>query len=145
MMAQAPKFEAAVAHRTQPTASLSSALVSPAAEDWVIVTGTLAADAAVRCPEPTAMHLGSRGTNGLGAAIPSLHMGGSLVVGRCAVELVMHTAELARDERQVRRVDPDPLWATDITEFQTREGTVLLPVVIDPFSRMVVGSSIDAA
>jgi putative transposase len=37
------------------------------------------------------------------------------------------------------------LWVTDITEHPTREGKVYCAVVLDSFSRRVVGWSIDAA
>ena len=45
-----------------------------------------------------------------------------------------------------RRFDrrADQLWVTDITEHPTREGKVYCAVVLDVFSRRVVGWSIDA-
>ncbi len=39
---------------------------------------------------------------------------------------------------------PDRLWMTDITEHPTREGKIYRCAVIDAFSRMVVGWSIDS-
>jgi putative transposase len=39
---------------------------------------------------------------------------------------------------------PDRLWMTDITEHPTREGKIYCCAVIDAFSRMVVGWSIDS-
>jgi putative transposase len=39
---------------------------------------------------------------------------------------------------------PDRLWMTDITEHPTREGKIYCCSVIDAFSRMVVGWSIDS-
>ena len=42
------------------------------------------------------------------------------------------------------RVEPDQLWVTDITEHPTREGKVYCCVVLDAYSRRVVGWSIDA-
>ena len=39
---------------------------------------------------------------------------------------------------------PNQLWVTDITEHPTREGKVYCAVVLDAFSRRVVGWSIDA-
>jgi putative transposase len=48
-------------------------------------------------------------------------------------------------ERQFRRDDPDRLWVTDITEHPTREGKIYCAVVLDVFSRRVVGWSIDAS
>jgi transposase InsO family protein len=47
-------------------------------------------------------------------------------------------------ERQFQRRSPDQLWVTDITEHHTREGKVYCAVVLDVFSRRVVGWSIDA-
>jgi putative transposase len=46
-------------------------------------------------------------------------------------------------ERSFARSDPDELWVTDITEHPTREGKVYCVVVLDAFSRHVVGWSID--
>jgi putative transposase len=48
-------------------------------------------------------------------------------------------------ERSFARSEPDQLWVTDITEHCTREGKVYCSVVLDVFSRRVVGWSIDAA
>jgi transposase InsO family protein len=39
----------------------------------------------------------------------------------------------------------DRLWVTDITEHPTREGKVYCAVVLDVFSRRVVGWSIDSS
>ena len=46
--------------------------------------------------------------------------------------------------RQFRRDRPNELWVTDITEHPTREGKVYCCVVLDTFSRKVVGWSIDS-
>jgi transposase InsO family protein len=40
---------------------------------------------------------------------------------------------------------PDRLWMTDITEHHTREGKLFCCAVLDAFSRMVVGWSIDSS
>ena len=48
-------------------------------------------------------------------------------------------------ERSFTRSEPDQLWVTDITEHRTREGKVYCCVVLDVFSRRVVGWSIDSA
>jgi putative transposase len=48
-------------------------------------------------------------------------------------------------ERSFARSEPDQLWVTDITEHRTREGKVYCSVVLDVFSRRVVGWSIDSA
>lgn len=47
-------------------------------------------------------------------------------------------------DRQFTRTEPDRLWVTDITEHRTREGKVYCAVVLDVFSRRVVGWSIDS-
>ena len=46
-------------------------------------------------------------------------------------------------DRNFARSKPDQLWVTDITEHPTREGRVYCAVVLDVFSRRVVGWSID--
>jgi putative transposase len=47
--------------------------------------------------------------------------------------------------RQFTREARDLLWVTDITEHPTREGKVYCAVVLDSFSRRVVGWSVDAS
>jgi putative transposase len=49
-----------------------------------------------------------------------------------------------RVERQFHRDGPDQLWVTDITEHPTREGKVYCAVVLDAWSRRVIGWSIDS-
>ena len=44
-------------------------------------------------------------------------------------------------DRNFARSDPDQLWVTDITEHRTREGKLYCCVVLDTFSRRVVGWS----
>ena len=46
--------------------------------------------------------------------------------------------------RKFRRDRPNELWVTDITEHPTREGKMYCCVVLDTFSRRVVGWSIDS-
>ena len=46
--------------------------------------------------------------------------------------------------RVFRRDRPNELWLTDITEHPTREGKVYCAVVLDVFSRLVVGWAIDS-
>ena len=46
-------------------------------------------------------------------------------------------------DRNFARHEPDQLWVTDVTEHPTREGKVYCAVVLDVFSRRVVGWSID--
>ena len=110
------------------------------------------------------IHLESRGTYGARRVHAELTLGQGLVVGRCAVELLMRRAGIAGVsgrprfrriphvataadlvERRFRSEDPDELWVTDITEHPTREGKVYCAVVLDAFSRRVVGWSIDAS
>ena len=45
--------------------------------------------------------------------------------------------------RAFRRDRPNQLWMTDITEHTTREGKLYCAVVLDAFSRMIVGWAID--
>jgi transposase InsO family protein len=47
-------------------------------------------------------------------------------------------------DRNFARSGPNELWVTDITEHPTREGKLYCAVVLDSFSRRVVGWSIDA-
>lgn len=47
--------------------------------------------------------------------------------------------------RDFARSEPSRLWLTDITEHRTREGKVYCAVVLDAFSRRVVGWSIDSS
>jgi putative transposase len=94
-----------------------------------------------------------------------LTLGRGIKVGRHQVELVMRRAGLRgvvgrRKRPRIERPDaialdlvdrsfarngPDELWVTDITEHPTREGKVYSAVVLDAFSRRVVGWSIDAS
>ncbi|MGY2024810.1 IS3 family transposase, partial [Nocardia gipuzkoensis] len=46
--------------------------------------------------------------------------------------------------RAFTRSQPNQLWVTDITEHYTREGKVYSAVVLDTYSRRVVGWSIDS-
>src|SRR5437588_3272539 len=45
--------------------------------------------------------------------------------------------------RSFRRDRPNELWMTDITEHPTREGRLYCCVVLDAFSRRIVGWSLD--
>lgn len=112
----------------------------------------------------TKVHVDSRGTYGARRVHAELTIGMGIVVGHGAVELLMRRAALqglpnkrrfrtrvqvatATDlvERSFSRSEPDQLWVTDITEHRTREGKVYCCVVLDVFSRRVVGWSIDSA
>jgi putative transposase len=93
-----------------------------------------------------------------------LRLGREILVGHNAVALLMRRAGLAGAtgrpkwrhakpdqvaadlvDRNFTRTEPNQLWVTDITEHPTREGKVYCAVVLDSFSRRVVGWSIDAA
>lgn len=112
----------------------------------------------------TQVHVESRGTYGALRVYAELTLGRGITVGHNAVALLMHRAGLhglpgARRprskhqtptvgdlvEREFARTEPDRLWVTDITEHPTREGKVYCCVVLDVFSRLVVGWSIDSA
>ena len=107
-------------------------------------------------------HTDSRGIYGVRRVHAELTLGLGVSVGRQAVELLMRRAGLqglsgrpryrrvpnvatAGDHvgRQFARSGRDQLWVTDITEHPTRERKVYCAVVLDTFSRRVVGWSID--
>ncbi|MEV0734239.1 IS3 family transposase [Polymorphospora sp. NPDC050346] len=109
-----------------------------------------------------AVHLASRGTYGSRRVHAELRLGRGLVVGYHAVEMLMrragirglpgsrrprpkHQTPTASDlvNRDFARSAANQLWVTDITEHPTREGKVYCAVVLDTFSRRVVGWSID--
>jgi putative transposase len=110
------------------------------------------------------VHADSRGTYGSRRVHAELTLGHGLTVGYHQVSLLMRRAGLeglsgrprwrrapnlptATDlvDRQFARDQRDQLWVTDITEHPTREGKVHCAVVLDVFSRRVVGWSIDSS
>ncbi|MEV4757825.1 IS3 family transposase [Micromonospora sp. NPDC049559] len=110
-----------------------------------------------------AVHVASRGVYGAGRVHAELRLGQGIVVGHNAVEMLMrragirglphrrrprpkHQTSTAADlvNRDFSRGEPNRLWVTDITEHPTREGKVYCAVVLDTYSRKVVGWSIDA-
>ncbi len=110
------------------------------------------------------VHEESRQTYGARRVHAELVLGRKMVVARCTVELVMRRLGLtglpgrpkyrripntptAEDlvNRDFARTQPNRLWLTDITEHRTREGKVYCAVVLDAFSRRVVGWSIDSS
>jgi putative transposase len=111
------------------------------------------------------IHTVSRGTYGARRVHAELTMGYGVTVGHNAVEMLMSRAGIAGlagtrrqrrkipgaptatdlVDRQFARSEPDRLWVTDITEHPTREGKVYCAVVLDTFSRRVVGWSIDSS
>jgi transposase InsO family protein/transposase-like protein len=112
----------------------------------------------------TQVHANSRGVYGAHRVRAELLHGQGVLVGHNAVAMLMRRAGLhglptrkvryrpagiatATDlvDRQFARTSPDRLWVTDITEHPTREGKVYCCVVLDVYSRRVVGWSIDSA
>jgi len=111
------------------------------------------------------VHAESRGTYGCRRVHAELILGRQVAVNVQTVELPMRRAGLkgvvgrpkqirgvrpaatAGDlvERQFTRSGPDQLWVTDITEHKTREGKLYCAVVLDAFSRRVVGWSLGAS
>jgi putative transposase len=111
-----------------------------------------------------AVHAASRGTYGSRRIHAELRLGRGIMVGYHAVAMLMRRAGItglpgsrrprpqqqtptATDlvNRNFARDAPNLLWVTDITEHPTREGKVYCAVVLDTYSRKVVGWSIDAA
>ncbi len=110
------------------------------------------------------IHEQSRGTYGSPRIWAELKLGQDIRVGRKRVERLMRQAGVEgvyrrkrhgttrRDpharpsddlvNRQFRVDGPDRLWVSDITEHPTLEGKVYLAVVIDAWSRRVIGWSI---
>jgi putative transposase len=110
------------------------------------------------------VHATSRGTYGARRVYADLRLGHGITVGHQAVELLMQRAGIQgisgrprfrrvpgvatagdRVEQQFHRDRPDELWVTDITEHPTREGKVYCAVVLDAWSRRVIGWSIDTS
>ena len=111
-----------------------------------------------------AVHEVSKGVYGSRRVHAELILGLGIQVGHGAVEMLMrrtgmrglpgnrrrrprHDTPTAGDlvRREFNRDRRDRLWVTDITEHHTREGKVYCAVVLDPFSRRVVGWSIDSS
>lgn len=110
------------------------------------------------------VHADSRQTYGARRVHAELTIGHGISVGYNQVGLLMRRAGLAglNGKPKFRRVPSiatavdlvdrdfardraDALWVTDITEHPTREGKVYCAVVLDTFSRRVVGWSIDSS
>lgn len=110
------------------------------------------------------VHAASRDTYGARRVHAELTLGRGIVVSHGAVELLMRRAGLqglsgrpkhrrglrpdatAADlvDRVFARDARDQLWVTDIAEHPTREGKLYCAVVLDVYSRRVVGWAIDA-
>jgi putative transposase len=111
-----------------------------------------------------AIHQASRGTYGAPRVHAELTLGQGIIVGHNTVSLLMRRASItglpARSRskptrrpvtitdlvrRNFHRDGPNQLWVTDITEHPTREGKVYCCVVLDTWSRKVVGWAIDSS
>jgi transposase InsO family protein len=110
------------------------------------------------------VHKASGGTYGALRVGAELRYGRNIIVGHHAVESIMRelgikglpTRRLPKGaraaqvtsldlvRRSFRRDRPNELWMTDITEHPTREGKVYCAVVLDAFSRFIVGWWIDS-
>lgn len=110
------------------------------------------------------VHKDSGGTYGTLRVTAELRYGRGIHVGKGQVNLLMKRlgisglpkrrlprgarvgkpSSLDLVRRRFRADGPDRLWMTDITEHPTREGKLYCCAVIDAFSRMVVGWSIDS-
>ena len=107
------------------------------------------------------VHTASYCSYGAKRVYAELVLGRGIRVGHNAVAMLMQRAGLAgrngspkrrgmpgiataRDlvDRKFHRDGPNQLWVTDITEHPTREGKVYCAVVLDAFSRRIVGWSI---
>jgi putative transposase len=111
------------------------------------------------------VHKDSGGTYGTLRVTAELRYGRGIHVGHNQVELLMKrlgvhglpkrrlprgakigkASSLDLVRRRFTAAGPDRLWMTDITEHPTREGKIYCCAVIDAFSRMVVGWSIDSS
>jgi putative transposase len=108
------------------------------------------------------VHAAARGVYGARRVHAELRLGRRVLVGRRRVERLMRLHQLAgvhrrrwhgagrraeavwpdRVQRQFRADAPDRLWVSDITQHRTGEGWVYAAVVLDVYSRRVVGWSI---
>ena len=112
----------------------------------------------------TQVHLDSHGIYGGRRVHAELTLGRGVVVGHNQVHMLMRRAglagvtgrrkwkriradDIATDlvERDFTRAGPNQLWVTDITEHPTREGKIYCCVILDTYSRRVVGWSIDSS
>jgi transposase InsO family protein len=109
------------------------------------------------------IHAASRGTYGVRRVRAALLYERGLVVNRKLIRKIMGEAGLAglpspkKGRRNLARIathedlvnrnftaaSPNRLWLTDVTEHNTREGTLYCCCVLDLFSRRVVGWAID--
>jgi hypothetical protein len=110
------------------------------------------------------VHRASGGTYGYQRVTAELRYGREIVVGHNTVGKIMgelglkglptrrlpkgarmaQVTSLDLVRREFRREGPNQLWMTDITEHPTREGKIYCCVVLDAFSRLVVGWSVES-
>ena len=107
------------------------------------------------------VHAAAYGSYGARRVHAELVLGRGIRVGHNAVAMLMRRAGIAGRtgapkrrgmpgqasaddlvDRRFRREGPNQLWLTDITEHPTREGKVYCTVVLDAYSRRVIGWSI---
>lgn len=112
----------------------------------------------------TQIHTDSHGIYGGRRVHAELTLGRGVIVGHNQVQMLMRraglagltgrrkwkrirTSDIATDlvERDFTRAGPNQLWVTDITEHPTREGKIYCCVILDTYSRRVVGWSIDSS
>jgi len=111
------------------------------------------------------VHKDSGGTYGAMRVTAELRYGRGIIVGHNQVSLIMgrlgvhglpkrrlprgaklgKASSLDLVRRRFSSDGPDRLWMTDITEHYTREGKLYCCAVLDAFSRMVVGWSIESS
>lgn len=111
----------------------------------------------------TELHVASRATYGVRRMRAALFHERGLIVNRKLIRRIMaehglhglparkkgrrNLVHVTTSEDLVNRnftaVAPNSLWLTDITEHKTREGTLYCCVVLDQYSRRVVGWAID--
>ena len=114
--------------------------------------------------EITDVHRTSGGTYGALRVGAELRYGRNIIVGHNAIESIMRelglkgvpTRRLPKGarvgnlrsldlvRRSFARTRPNQLWMTDITEHPTREGKIYCCVVLDAFSRLVVGWAVES-
>src|ERR1700730_18477896 len=109
-------------------------------------------------------HAASRGTHGIRRVHAEFTLGHGVAIGLTALEWLVRRAGIQgicgrpkfrrvsgvatasdRVARQFHRDHPDELWVTDVTEHPTREGKVYCAVVLDAWSRRVIGWSIESS
>mgnify|MGYP000577121473 CR=1 FL=1 len=84
------------------------------------------------------------GHNTVGLLMRRTGLSGLPVYRRCGKRTPPGSTITDRVKRNFTRTGPNQLLVTDITEHPTREGKLLCCVVLDAFSRLVVGWAIDS-